>query len=319
MFGPSSRQSSSRRPKKTGDRRRASRLALAVGALLALALAFAREPASAAPADLTNEAEFASFAGLIKAYAGASRVRWVVAAPTLAEANSALANVALHLSPSDRALAQRVRTETFADEPELAAGSRAPVGWIAPQTSPPAGGVSCSWQVWVADPAAPSAGAGPGPVYVPLAPNDRAPVSAAATFRITYTGLLQSKIYALGETRPGAIRDLAASPDVNIPVAAGESETILLAMSRQPTPFLEGIRAALTGSGGQRRDLGKEYALRETLLGRGRGIGANIQLVAPNMVLTKGANTASDSAPTGAKDVMESCLYALTPAAEAMR
>ena len=208
MFGLSSQRSRSRRSQRTRDRRRSSGLTLAVGALLALTLAFAGDRVSAAPADLTNEAEFASFAGLIKAYAGASRVRWVVAAPTLAEANSALANIALHLAPSDRGLSQRVRVETFADEPELAAGSRAPLGWIAPQTSPPTGAASCSWQVWIADPATPSAGA--GPVYVPLAPNDRAPVSAAATFRITYAGLLQSKIYALGETRPGAIRDLAA-------------------------------------------------------------------------------------------------------------
>ena len=317
MFGLSSPQNSKSRPRKTRPDRRAPLRAWACSALLALASTMASERASAAPAELTNEAEFVSFAGLIKAYAGASRVRWVVAAPTLAEANATLANVALHLAPSDRPLAQRVRVETFAEEPDLAGLSHGALGWAAPQISSPSGGASCSWQVWIADPSAPSAGA--GPVYLPLAPNDRAPVSAAASFRITYTGLLQSKIYALGETRPGAIRDLAASPDVNIPVAAGESETILLAMSRQPTPFLEGIRAALAGSGGQRRDLGKEYALRETLLGRGRGIGANIQLVTPNMVLTKGANVANDNAPAGSNDVMESCLYALTPAAEAMR
>ena len=56
-------------------------------------------------------------------------------------------------------------------------------------------------------------------------------------------------------------------------------------MARQPAPFLEGIRTALSASAGQRRDLGKQFALRENLLGRGRGIGANIQLVAPNMVV----------------------------------
>jgi hypothetical protein len=315
MVGPSSPKTTGAPSPKTIDRFRPRRLALAAGALLAFILG--SEFAAADPADLAKEADVVSFAHLIKAYAGASRVRWVVAAPTLAGANSAVANIALHLAPADYALLQRVRAETIANDPDLVAGSDRIVGWIAPQTTSPSGGPSCSWQVWVADPSAPTVG--PGPIYVPLAPNDRIPVSAAATFRITYTGLLQSKIYALGETRPGAIRDLAASPDVNIPVAAGESETILLAMSRQPTPFLEGIRNALAGSGGQRRDLGKEYALRETLLGRGRGIGANIQLVAPNMVLTKGANVASDSAPTGSKEVMESCLYALTPAAEAMR
>jgi len=315
MVGPSRPKATDAPSPETLDRFRPRRLALAAGALLAFALGSGL--AAAAPADLTKEADVVSFAQLIKAYAGASRVRWVVAAPTLAEAHSALANIALHLAPADYALLQRVRAETFADDPDLAGRSDKAVGWITPQTTPPTSGVSCSWQVWIADPAAPSAGA--GPIYVPLAPNDRIPVSAGATFRITYTGLLQSKVYALGETRPGAIRDLAAAPDVNIPVAAGESETILLAMSRQPTPFLEGIRSALAGSGGQRRDLGKEYALRENVLGRGRGIGANIQLVSPNMVLAKGANVASESAPTGSNDVTESCLYSLTPAAEAMR
>jgi hypothetical protein len=315
MVGPSSPKAAGAPSPKAIDTFRRHPLALAASALLAFILG--SELAAAAPADLAKEADVVSFAHLIKAYAGASRVRWVVAASTLAGANSAVANIALHLAPADYALLQRVRAETFADDPDLVAGSDRAVGWIAPQTSPPTNGVSCSWQVWIADPAAPSVGA--GPIYVPLAPNDRIPVSAGATFRITYTGLLQSKVYALGETRPGAIRDLAAAPDVNIPVAAGENETILLAMSRQPTPFLEGIRSALAGSGGQRRDLGKDYALGENVLGRGRGIGANIQLVAPNMVLAKGANVASERPPTGSKDAMESCLYSLTPAAEAMR
>jgi hypothetical protein len=293
-------------------------LAFAAGLSLAFVGALASEVATAAPADLASETDVVSFTGLIKAYSAASRVRWVVAAPTLAEANSALANVALHLPPADHALLQRVSAQTFADNPDLPAGSRAAVGWLAPQTGQSSSNSACSWQVWVADPAAPSAGA--GPVYVPLAPNDRIPVSAGATFRISYAGLLQSKIYAFGETRPGAIRDLSAAPDVNIPVAGGENETILLAMSRQPAPFLEGIRSALAASGGQRRELGKEYALRDNLLGRGRGIGANIQLVAPNMVLAKGATAvASESAPSRSNDVMESCIYSLTPAAEAMR
>ena len=112
--------------------------------------------------------------------------------------------------------------------------------------------------------------------------------SPNATFRVGYTGLLQSRLYAFGETRPGAIRDLASAPDVNIPVASGAiGETILLAMARQPAPILEGIRTALSKSAGQRQDLGKQYALHDTLLGKGRGIGAHIQSVAPDMVAVK--------------------------------
>jgi hypothetical protein len=138
---------------------------------------------------------------------------------------------------------------------------------------------------------------------------------------VSFTGLLQSKIYAFGETKPGAIRDLATSPDVNIPVAAGETETVVLAISRQPAPFLESIRAALATSSGQRIDLGADRALRGNLLGRGRGIGANIQLVGPNMVVAQATapeRKVAKTDPSGS-DLLETCAFILTPAAEAMR
>jgi hypothetical protein len=169
--------------------------------------------------------------------------------------------------------------------------------------------------VWVTDPDAPSLSSA---ANVPLAPNDRLPVGPSATFRVGYTGLLQSKLYAFGETRPGDIRDLASAPDVNIPVSSG-GETILLAMARQPAPFLEGIHSALSSSAGRRRDLGKQFALRENLLGRGRGIGANIQVVTPNMVIARNdiGDAPPPSPPTGegrSADLMETCLFSLVPA-----
>ncbi|HLW90754.1 MAG TPA: hypothetical protein VKS78_05570 [Roseiarcus sp.] len=300
---------------RKSDRRR--RLAIAAAFAMAFAVGLGAETAAATPADLARDSDVAAFANLIKTYSSATRVRWIVAAPTLAAADVAVANIGLHLASADRPLLQRVSAETFGDNPDIAPGAKSPVGWIAPQTAPPPGG-GCSWQVWVADPAAPSAGA--APIYVPLAPNDRMPVGSSATFRVSYTGLLQSKVYAFGETQPGDIRDLSAAPDVNIPVAAGDTETILLAMSRQPAPFLEGIRSALAASAGQRRDLGKQYALNENLLGRGRGIGANIQLLTPNMVLAKGdIGPVAERAPTGSNDAMETCRFQLTPAPEAMR
>jgi hypothetical protein len=284
--------------------------AVLTGALIAQA-------ACASPANLSRQSDVAAFATLIKAYAGASRVDWVVAAPTLAEAEAAIANISLHLAANDQPLLQRLRARSAADSPGVAEAASGPVGWMEPQSGRSANGAPCSWQVWVADPAVPSAGA--APANAPLAPNDRMPVGSTATFRIGYTGLIQSKIYAFGETQPGAIRDLADAPDVNIPVAAGESETIVLAMSRQPTPFLESIRSALTTSGGRRLELGKDHALGDKLRGRGRGIGANIQLVGPNMVVSKTNKSIVANSEARPAEPTETCQFLLTPAAEAMR
>jgi len=303
------------------DRRpRRRMLSALVGATLLAVAGLASGHANAAPATLANDADASAFAARVKAYAGASRVRWVVAAPTHADAEAVVANIASHLAPEDRGLISRVKAQSFAENPDVAPGASIPIGWMSPQIGQAQNGPACSWQVWVSDPDAPSSPS--GVAYVPLAPNDRLPVSPGATFRVGYTGLLQSKIYAFDETQPGAIRDLAIAPDVNIPVATGAGgETILLAMSRQPAPYLEGIRSALATSAGQRKDLGKQFALRDNLLGRGRGIGANIQLVAPNMVVVRNEATGLPRSDPGARfaasqsgDLMETCLFSLTPA-----
>ena len=290
--------------RKTVSSKTAKRWVRTVGAAAMAAGALASGAACAAPAMLANDADLSNFAARVKAYAGASRVHWIVAARTRAAADVLVSGIGLHLSADDRELMTRVKAEAFADNPDLAPDSSIPVAWMAPQIGQSQGAASCSWQVWVSDPGFPSAA--PGAVNVPLAPNDRLPVTPGATFRIGYTGLLQSKLYAFGETRPGAIRDLAAAPDVNIPVAVG-AETIVLAMARQPAPFYEQIRTALAASAGQRKDLGKEYALRDkeyalndNRLGLSRGIGANIQLVAPNMVVVKDETGAPRKTETGA-------------------
>ena len=277
-------------------------------------------PVLAAPAVLANEADIAALAARIEAYGGASRVRWIVAARTRAEADALVANISLRLPSADRGLMERVKAQTFAENPDVPQDASIPIAWMAPQLGQSQTSPTCSWQVWVSDPDFPSATA--GAVNVPLAPNDRLPVSPNATFRVGYTGLLQSRLYAFGETRPGAIRDLASAPDVNIPVASGAiGETILLAMARQPAPILEGIRTALSKSAGQRQDLGKQYALHDTLLGKGRGIGAHIQSVAPDMVAVKDESGASPKSDAGAHvadahagDLMETCQFSLLPA-----
>ena len=152
---------------------------------------------------------------------------------------------------------------------------------------------------------------------VPLASHDRLPVGPKATFRVGHFGLVQAKLYAFDETRPGAIRDLATVPDVDIPVPNGGPEDyIMLASARKSAPFLEGLKSALETSEGKRRDLGPDYALRERLLGAGRGIGANIEAVPSSMIARKSTTTvaAVKSQPVEGDDtLMETCLYRLTP------
>jgi hypothetical protein len=300
--------------------RRALRALAGVAAIAAASVA--SHAAFAAPAVLANDSDVAAFAARLKAFAGASRVRWSLAASSKADAEALLANIGLHMASEDRGLLARVKTQSFADNPDIPPGASIPIAWMAPQTGQAPATAACSWQVWVTDPSFPSLAL--GGVSVPLAPNDRLPVGADATFRVGYTGLLQSKLYAFDETQPGAIRDLASAPDVNIPVAAGAGgETILLAMARQPAPFLEGIRTALAASAGQRRDLGKEYALRENL-SRARSIGANIQLVTPSMVIARDETKRSPKPDAIARagdqhsgELMETCLFSLTRAQSA--
>ncbi len=299
-------------------RRRARRAGLrrfvaGAGALLAaILLAPAIE---AAPLALNDEADVAALAERLRAYSGASRVKWVVAADAQADADAAVAALARRLPPADRYLLARVRAQTLAvAAPELA-GAAKPLAWIAPEAGAAPGAPACSWQVWVSDPAFPSPGE--APLAVPLSPNDRLPVGALATFRVGHSGLLQSKLYAFDETRPGAIRDLATVPDADIPVAtAPEGETIVLAMARQTAPFLERLKSALAASDGQRRDLGKDFALRDKLIGEGRGIGANILAIPPGMVAPRkeAMATAPGRPRSDGGALMETCLFALTPA-----
>ncbi len=282
-MGVAMRKTMGERNWRSGARRLRDALAACAAGLALFGLG--APGAEASPARLASDGDISAFADLIKAYSGASRVGWVIGAPTIAEANATIANIGLHLGPRDEALLQRVKPLAAAQASNVAEAARGPVGWLEPQSARLSNSPVCSWQVWVADPSLPSPDQ--GPANIPLASNDRLPVASAATFRIGFTGLLQSKIYAFGETGPGAIRDLAIAPDVNIPVAAGESETLLLAIARQPAPFLEGIRTALAASGGQRVELGADHALHGNLLGKGRGIGANIQIVGPNMVVAQ--------------------------------
>ncbi|MGD0721704.1 MAG: hypothetical protein ABR970_11750 [Roseiarcus sp.] len=306
--------------------------AIARGRLLAMAGAAALAAAvllggaaRAAPATLANDADVTAFARRVKDYAKASRVRWVVAARTHADAEAVIATIGLHLRELDlgkdevQRLTNRIAAQSFRDSPETTPDASIPVAWMAPQTGQIDDGPRCSWQVWVKDPNVPSVAA--GGVSVPLAPNDRLPVSPDATFRVGYAGLLQSRLYAFDETQPGAIRDLAAAPDVNIPVAAGPgADTILLAMARQPAPIYEEIRARLAASAGQRRELGKEFALRN--LGLTRNIGANLQLFNSDRVVAKEDSAAAArrepavrAADGQSGELMETCLFSLTPTA----
>jgi hypothetical protein len=303
-----------RTPVQAEAPRRRRRRAVAV-LLVALCAATAFVPAAwAAPLTLASDSDFAAFADRLRAFADASRVRWVVATKTRADAEAAVALIANRLAPSDRPLIGRIEARALADAAPKLADSASPLTWmIAAGDSGAANRPACSWQVAVSDPGFPTVG--DGPLVVSLAPNDRLPVGAAATFRVGHSGLLQSKLYAFDETRPGAIRDLATVADADIPVPADPAgDTIVLAMARQTAPFLERVKAALAASEGARRDLGKDYALRDKLIGQGRGIGANIQLIPPSMLSAKKDVVASAEAKPRPDPLMETCLYALTPA-----
>lgn len=284
----------------------------ALGFALAVAAAILPcVPARAAPLKLAGDADIAAFAQRIKAYAGVSRLRWVVAAPTVLEAANLVAAVGQRLPPPDRNLLAGVRIEAMAS----GAAGTAPIAWVEPRVGQAADEASCSWQVWVSDPDLPSISTPPAPL--PLAPGDKVPVGASATFRVGFTGLLQSQLYALGETRTGDIRDLAQAPDVNIPVTPGEgTELLVLVRSRHPVSFFEGVRTALEGTGGARRNLGEAYGLRSTVLGPRRGIGANVQLVDPGMIVQDGQGPRDRPALalSQKKDaVSETCIFSLVP------
>jgi hypothetical protein len=300
------------RPDAPRRHRRRRAIALVLAAMCAAAALAA--PARAAPLALASDSDFAAFADRLRAFADASRVRWVVAAKTRADAEAAVAAIANRFAPIDRPLVSRIDARALADVAPKFADSASPLAWmIAAGDGQSAKQLACSWQVAVSDPAFPTIG--DGPLAVSLAPNDRLPVGAAATFRVGHSGLLQSRLYAFDETEPGAIRDLATVAEADIPVAVDPAgDTIVLAMARQTAPFLERLKSALAASDGARRDLGKDYALRDKLIGQGRGIGANIQLIPPSMLSAKKDVVATTDAKPRPDPLMETCLYALTPA-----
>ena len=287
--------------------------ALSLG-VAALALAVLAAPALASPLPMESPADISAFIARLQMYSGANRVRWIIGAHDSATAEAKIAEIKKSLPLSDLHLADLLRAQALPDQ--AIGASPAVVAWIQPQMGAPNGAPACSWQVWVTDPALPSPRE--EAIAVPLDPNDRLPVSRAATFRVGHTGLLQSKLYAFDETRPGAIRDLATA-DVNVPVPTEKGEdTIFLAMARLTAPFLENLKSALADSNGKRRDLGAEFALHDKAFGPGRtrGIGGNIQTIPPNMITPRRVSvppSEADKPSPDASSLMETCTYALVP------
>jgi hypothetical protein len=166
-------------------------------------------------------------------------------------------------------------------------------------------------------------GTQPGGITIPLERGDSIPTSPAATLEVGFSGPLQSTLYAFAETRPGAVRDLAAAPDIAIPVEVSAEETLILVRARRPVPYLDGLRATLGPHSGARADLGPDAALTERFRNGGRGIGANIQLLDPDMVVAA-AELPVDDAPAEPRpsgddamtlarnDLVETCLYTVT-------
>jgi len=279
-------------------------------ALAALALASALGGAQARPLALKDEAGVAAFAADVAAYRGASQVRWVVAARSHADAESAIAKLSLALQPSDEALLNRVSAEAVdpADLPQVADG---PVAYVDARADTPIS--NCSWRVTVTDPQLPSRGAKPSEIG--LVPDDSVPVGPAATFRLEHAGILQAKLYAFGETRPGAIRDLAAVADVNIPVAKPpEPELLLLATARNPSALYDSLKAALASAKGERRDLGAGQSLVGQGLVASRGISAGIATIPDVMIAPKAkpADSGKVAAAAPSED-FETCRYRLSP------
>lgn len=306
-------------PRSARRDRRAACLLLgaALSALLPLA-------APAQPLPIAAESDLDRLAGLVVAYGEASRVRWVVAGGRPAERAAVLDGLAERLGPGHGDLLERVTaSEEVASLRALApagepAGGAPLTARIAVAEAPPS---PCSWRVTVTDPSAPSGGAA---AQIPIEHGDHLPTGPGATFEVGFAGPLQSSLYAFSETTPGALRDLAAAPEIAIPVD-GDDETLVLVRARRPVPFLDGLRTALADAPGVRADLGRDAALAERLRNGGRGIGANIQLVDPSMIVA--ANDTVEPDPAGiapapgtesavpmarAEDLVETCLYRLS-------
>lgn len=281
----------------------------ALDVLTALLLAAAL-PAAAAPLPLDGPDAADRLAAALTRYAGATNVGWVVAVADPAERAVLLKRLADRLEDVDPALIERVHAET-------APPGTPTTAWIvaAPPATP-----DCSWRVTLTDPAAPSPG--PEPVTIPLARGDRVPATAAATFEVGFSGPLQSTLYAFGETAPGAVRDLAAAPEVAIPVEPASIETLVLVRARKPLPYLDRVAGRLAPTPGLRTALGRDAALAPLFAGRSRGIGALIQLMDPKMVVAEAGPAEKPEEPAepadafAAADLVETCLYTLVPAAE---
>jgi hypothetical protein len=288
------------RPAPSNRRLRAA-LALT---LLSLALVAPRL-AEARPLDLSTDDGVAELARWVEDYRSVKNSHWVIAAKDLTEAQAKRSALAALLLRRDLELIDRV---------DLAIADGPPHAWM----NPVVGGISptssCSWQVWVEDPAVP--GPGDGPVLTQLAPNDRIVVGSDATFRVGHAGLVQSHLYAFGETRVGALRDLASAPDVNIPATRDpDGETIMLASARQASPFFESVKTALAQSQGERVELGPRYDIREKMRGGARGIGANIQAIPDSMIASADPPrpVASEPKESVATALLESCIYQMAP------
>jgi len=116
-----------RRDRPNGNKRAPARRALRalLGAAALIAASFAVGAAQAAPTPLANDADIAAFAQRVEAYAGASRVRWVVAAATRDDAEALTAKIAQLLPRDDRPkLIVRINPQSFAESPDLAPGWR---------------------------------------------------------------------------------------------------------------------------------------------------------------------------------------------------
>jgi hypothetical protein len=306
------------------------RIRLATWTVLGLALGLAASPVAAEPIALGDESSIDRFAALVTAYRDTSRVRWVVEAVDPDVRERILDGVVARLDPVDRHLVDRLTTTgAVAATRSLASpgvGDAADAGtparaWItiAPPPERP-----CSWRVTVRDDRAP--GSDPDGLAIPLERGDAIPTSESATIEVGFSGPLQSTLYAFAETAPGALRDLAAAPDIAIPVEAGDEETLILVRARRPVPFLDGLRTTLEPHGGSRANLGRDAALGERLRNGGRGIGANIQLLDPGMVVaelepaarpaveptTPAAPAEEPAVALSRNDLVETCLYTVT-------
>jgi hypothetical protein len=301
------------------------RLAL-VAALVGSVAAAAVKPALAAPLLLADEAALDRLAALVTAYKDTSRVRWVIEARDPADRARVLSGLAERLGAGRSDLLERVT----AIGPVASTRSLAPARGTAETDGPtahiafaPAPDRPCSWRVTVADPAAPMRDR--AALVIPLERGDVVPTSADATFEVGFAGPLQSTLYAFAETAPGALRDLAAAPEIAIPVESSAAETLVLVRARRPVPFLDGIRNALGEHAGERAELGRNAALGERFRNGGRGIGANIQLVDPGMIVAQvetppqvepapeaDEGASGDVQMVRSDDLVETCLYTVT-------